>query len=209
MGDVSCTRAVGSADVGSAVRRSWTDRFRDAPLRLPGVRAVESAHGSARTPTSATSRRCSTPSGIEQTRIVGCSMGGAIAIDFTLVDTVRIVSHRAGGRPGSAGSRTQRGRERLVGGADATPSKRRSRPVTSGASEDLRLAVWAPMGTDDAAGRRIREIAFDNIHELTMDESVDRGTRTSGRPAARRDRRADAGAGRRARPARSCDAATS
>jgi len=38
-------------------------------------------------------------------------------------------------------------------------------------AEDLRLEVWAPMGTDDAAGRRIREIAFDNIHELTMDES--------------------------------------
>ena len=28
------------------------------------------------------------------------------------------------------------------------------------------------MGIDDAAGRRIREIAFDNIHELTMDESA-------------------------------------
>ena len=40
-------------------------------------------------------------------------------------------------------------------------------------AEDLRLEVWAPMGTDDAAGRRIREIAFDNIHELTMDESAE------------------------------------
>ena len=45
---------------------------------------------------------------------------------------------------------------------------------------DLRAArrtcaceIWAPLGTDDAAGRRIREIAFDNIHELTMDESAE------------------------------------
>ena len=36
---------------------------------------------------------------------------------------------------------------------------------------DAELAIWAPMGTDDDAGRRIREIAIDNIHELTMDES--------------------------------------
>ncbi len=36
---------------------------------------------------------------------------------------------------------------------------------------DAELAIWAPMGTDDDAGRRIREIAMDNIHELTMDES--------------------------------------
>jgi pimeloyl-ACP methyl ester carboxylesterase len=38
-------------------------------------------------------------------------------------------------------------------------------------AQDLRLAIWAPLGTDDAAGAAIRRIAFDNIHELTMDES--------------------------------------
>jgi 3-oxoadipate enol-lactonase len=38
-------------------------------------------------------------------------------------------------------------------------------------AEDLRLEVWAPLGTDDEAGRRIREIAFDNLHEITQDES--------------------------------------
>ncbi|HEY6566048.1 MAG TPA: alpha/beta hydrolase, partial [Actinomycetota bacterium] len=36
---------------------------------------------------------------------------------------------------------------------------------------DAELAIWAPMGTADEPGRRIREIAMDNIHELTMDES--------------------------------------
>ena len=39
-------------------------------------------------------------------------------------------------------------------------------------AEDLRLELlWAPLGTDDPAGARIREIAFDNLHEITMDES--------------------------------------
>ena len=39
-------------------------------------------------------------------------------------------------------------------------------------AEDLRLQVWAPLGVEDPAGRRIREIAFDNIHEVTIDESA-------------------------------------
>ena len=43
--------------------------------------------------------------------------------------------------------------------------------------------LWAPLGTDDPAGQRIREIAIDNLRELTMDESGEEGT---DRPAARR-----------------------
>ncbi len=47
--------------------------------------------------------------------------------------------------------------------------------VTAGdleGAQDLRLRwLWAPLGTDDPAGSRIRRIAFDNLHELTMDES--------------------------------------
>lgn len=38
-------------------------------------------------------------------------------------------------------------------------------------AEELRLAFLAPLGTDGPAGRRIRQIAIDNIHEVTMDES--------------------------------------
>ena len=60
-------------------------------------------------------------------------------------------------------------------------------------AEDLRLELlWAPLGTDDPAGARIREIAFDNLHEITMDES---GAEELDPPAALplgRDRRADA-----------------
>jgi pimeloyl-ACP methyl ester carboxylesterase len=39
-------------------------------------------------------------------------------------------------------------------------------------AQDLALAIWAPLGVDDPAGARIRAIARDNIHELTMDESA-------------------------------------
>jgi pimeloyl-ACP methyl ester carboxylesterase len=39
-------------------------------------------------------------------------------------------------------------------------------------AEDARLAIWSPLGAHDQAGARIRELAFENIHELTMDESA-------------------------------------
>ena len=109
--------------------------------------------------------------GIEQTSIVGCSMGGAIAVDFVLVEPARVVSLVLA----AAG----------LGGFEANEEENawweaRMDPVEAAIeagdlerAEDLRLEVWAPMGTDDAAGRRIREIAFDNIHELTMDESAE------------------------------------
>ena len=68
-------------------------------------------------------------------------------------------------------------------------------------AQELRLEIWAPLGTDDERGARIREIAFDNIHELTMDES---GAEQLDPPAAHRlggDRRADADPRGRARSA--------
>jgi len=38
------------------------------------------------------------------------------------------------------------------------------------AARRAQLSMWAPLGVDDPAGRRIHDIAFDNLHELTMDE---------------------------------------
>ena len=38
-------------------------------------------------------------------------------------------------------------------------------------AQDLALGIWAPLGVHDEAGARIKQIARDNIHELTMDES--------------------------------------
>jgi pimeloyl-ACP methyl ester carboxylesterase len=101
--------------------------------------------------------------------MVGCSMGGAIAIDFTLEhpDRVAALVVAASG----------------LGGFEALEEEEDwweawNAPVEEAVAagdleraEDLRLEVWAPLGTDDDAGRRIRQIAFDNIHELTMDES--------------------------------------
>lgn len=108
---------------------------------------------------------------VTRTALVGCSMGGAIAIDFTLEHPER-VSALAVAASG-------------LGGFEAFEEEddwwaEREAPIEAAIeagdlqlAEDLRLEIWAPLGTEDAAGRRIREIAFDNLHELTMDESAE------------------------------------
>jgi pimeloyl-ACP methyl ester carboxylesterase len=108
--------------------------------------------------------------GTETTALVGCSMGGGLAIDATLVapDRVWALVPVAAGLSGVEPLDEEiEWWESVSGPIEAA--------VEAGdleRAQDLRLELlWAPLGTDDPAGARIREIAFDNIHELTMDES--------------------------------------
>ena len=107
---------------------------------------------------------------IAQAVLVGCSMGGAIAIDVTLEHPDRVVALV----PVASG----------LGGFEALEEEEdwweaRDAPIRAAIesgdlerAEDMRMEIWAPLGTEDPAGRRIREIAFDNLHEITMDESA-------------------------------------
>lgn len=108
--------------------------------------------------------------GIERAVVVGCSMGGEVVLDLALVHPERV---RALVVAASVPS-----------GFDATPEEEawwaeRMTPIQAAIeageherAEDLRLEMWAPLGTDDPAGAAIRAIAFDNLHELVMDESA-------------------------------------
>lgn len=106
---------------------------------------------------------------VTQTSIVGCSMGGGIDLDYSLEHPERIwglVLVASG-----------------LGGFESTEEEddwwaERDAPIEAAIeagdlerAQDLRLEIWAPLGTSDERGARIREIAFDNLHELTMDES--------------------------------------
>lgn len=104
-----------------------------------------------------------------QTALVGCSMGGGIELDFAFehpeqVWAVVLVAPALGGfEP------TEEEEE-----WDANAYGPVEEAVEAGDLEralELELRIWAPLGSDDERGRRIREIAFDNIHQLTMDES--------------------------------------
>jgi pimeloyl-ACP methyl ester carboxylesterase len=119
--------------------------------------------------------------GVPQTALVGCSMGGEVAIDTALEHPDRAWALVAVA-PGLSGFEPLPDEEEWWADLDAEIGM----AVEAGELEraqDLRLAIWAPLGVDDEAGRRIREIAFDNLHELTMDES---GAVELEPPAARR-----------------------
>lgn len=106
---------------------------------------------------------------IGRAAIVGCSLGGRIALDFALAYPDRVTGLVLAS-PG-------------LSGFEATEEEEawwdeRMGPIREAVdagqlewAEDMRLALWIPLGTEDDAGRRIRQIAFDNLHELTMDES--------------------------------------
>ena len=108
--------------------------------------------------------------GVDVAAMVGCSMGGGVELDFTLTHPQRV---RALVVVASAVSGFQENEDeerwwdrRAAGMKEAFDAGDLERV------QEIRLSIWAPLGTHDAAGRRIRDIAFDNIHEITMDESA-------------------------------------
>ena len=108
--------------------------------------------------------------GLERAALVGCSMGGGIGLNFALSFPDRVTALVLAAT--------------AVGGFEETPEEAAAfadleheiEAATEAGdlerSMDLELGVWAPLGTDDERGRRIREIAMDNLHERTMDESA-------------------------------------
>jgi pimeloyl-ACP methyl ester carboxylesterase len=158
-------------------RRTWDDQMRSFPAA--GYRAVRydaRGYGESSRPTGDPYARVDDQLAlvdaldVTEAALVGCSMGGSIEIDFTLEhpDRVWALIPVASGLSGFEAREEEEDwwEERwapVQAAIDAGDVER---------AQDLQLEIWAPLGTDDEAGRRIRDIAFDNIHELTMDESA-------------------------------------
>lgn len=118
---------------------------------------------------------------IDQAALVGCSVGGGVAIDMAIEHPDRVWALV----PVTSA---------LTGFEEDEVEVAWYEAATEGVDEAIEageleraqlriLAVWAPLGFDDAGGRAIRDIAFDNRHELTQDES---GWQGSEPPAASR-----------------------
>jgi pimeloyl-ACP methyl ester carboxylesterase len=106
---------------------------------------------------------------VTQTALVGCSMGGGIELDFALEHPERVWALVAVA-PGLGGFESTEAEDEWWAERDAAIEA----AVEAGdlaRAQDLQLAIWAPLGTDEEPGATIRRVAFDNLHELTMDES--------------------------------------
>jgi 3-oxoadipate enol-lactonase len=108
---------------------------------------------------------------VAQAALVGCSMGGGVAIDATLEHPDRVWALVA---VASALGGAESLQEEDDWYADVTAPI--DEAIDAGELERARTLelelLWAPLGIADDAGRKIRDIAFDNLHELTMDESL-------------------------------------
>ena len=113
--------------------------------------------------------------GVERTALVGCSMGGGIEIDAALEhpDRVTALVLVAPGLGGFEGTPEEEAAWEAWEGERGAPIEAAIEAGDLESAQGLRLrSLWAPLGTEDPAGRRIREIALDNLQELTMDESA-------------------------------------
>jgi 3-oxoadipate enol-lactonase len=112
--------------------------------------------------------------GVERAALIGNSMGGKVAVDASLAYPAR-VSALVLASPAVSGFEGTQDEEAAWEAAFADVERQVEEAVTAGdleGAQDLRLRwLWAPLGTDDPAGSRIRKIAFENLQELTMDES--------------------------------------
>jgi 3-oxoadipate enol-lactonase len=107
---------------------------------------------------------------VTQTALIGCSMGGGIGLDYALMHPeqvwamVAVASALGGFEPTEEEEEWWAQLEGPIEAAvDAGDLER---------AQDLRLQIWAPLGTEDERGAKIRRIALDNSHELEMDESA-------------------------------------
>jgi pimeloyl-ACP methyl ester carboxylesterase len=103
---------------------------------------------------------------VERTALVGCSMGGNIAVTFAVEHPERVwaLVTVAAGLSGFEWSdeKWEPVWEPIDAAIEAGDLER---------ATDLSLKTWAPLGVDDEAGATIRRIAMDNTQNFALDES--------------------------------------
>jgi 3-oxoadipate enol-lactonase len=159
-------------------RRTWDDQFEPFAERYRVVRFDARGYGrSSRLEperpfsTADDARAVMDAVGISEAALVGCSVGGGTAIDIALTSPDRVtalvlVASGVGGMPDGPAEEEAWWRERDAAWEAAMASG------DIAAARRIQVEAWAGLGVEDDAGRRILEIAMDNIHEMTADEDA-------------------------------------
>lgn len=156
--------------------RAWDDQFDVFAERFTVLRYDVRGYGRSSRPTGTPYSHVRDQvavmdaAGVGSAALVGCSMGGGMELDFALTHPERVralvvVASAVGGFEENE-DEERWWDDHTAGMKDAFDAGELDRV------QEIRLSIWAPLGTGDPAGRRIRDIAFDNIHEITMDESA-------------------------------------
>ena len=158
-------------------RRAWDFQFEVFAERFRTVRYDVRGHGRSSPPQGEFSsvddlHALLTRLAVERAALVGCSKGGRITVDFTLehpemVGALVLVASGLSGVQESDEDREKWGPvlARIDEAAHAGETER---------ALDLALEIWAPLGTDDPTGRRLRQIALENPQALTDEEELER-----------------------------------
>jgi len=153
-------------------RRTWDRefvRFADEGFRV--LRYDARGYGRSSFPTSEFSHAADLGSVLDAleiagTALVGCSMGGGTAVEFTLADPDRVWAMVLVAAGLSGFEWSDEVWEPIFAPIDAAVAEGDLVRAT-----DLALEIWAPLGTQDPAGREIRAIALDNTRNFELDES--------------------------------------
>jgi 3-oxoadipate enol-lactonase len=108
--------------------------------------------------------------GVGRAALVGNSLGGRVAVDFALTHPKRVIALVLAAANVGGFEETE---EEAAAYADLEREiERAAQTGDAGGAMELELSVWATsLGMEDPAGARIRGIAYDNLHVITMDES--------------------------------------
>ncbi|MGH2725536.1 MAG: alpha/beta fold hydrolase [Actinomycetota bacterium] len=151
--------------------RMWDDQFSALAERCRVVRYDLRGYGRSDRPESEYSHtedleRLMSKLKIPAAALVGLSMGGAVAIDFTLENPDRVAALVLAA-PGLGGYEWSADLERRYGPAEAALKKGDIQRAA-----ELELEIWAPGRKDTGPDVRIKEIAMDNAHQVTLDPKL-------------------------------------
>lgn len=151
-------------------RRTWDDQFPVFAQRFRAVRYDVRGYGKSSRPVHDYSNvedllALLQELGIDRTALIGCSMGGGIAVDFALEHPKKVGALVLVASALSGVEETDEDRQKwepvfaqIMQAARAGDTER---------AVDLLMEIWAPLGMDDDAGRRIRQIALENPWGIT------------------------------------------